>query len=220
MGKLSRAKWCLLGGLVVVLVLLAGSVFIPGRLANTVKWIANTDLASQIRALTEQPVEPDYELIEMVVEGTGISQINFQPVVILREKDGEFRLPIWIGLPEANAISVILEGIEVPRPLTSDLLCSVITRTGASLDYIVINDLQDDVFYARLMLEVNWTKVEVDARPSDAIAVALRVSAPIYVTKAVLGEAGIPPELETAEYITLLVGLDKPWLAGRYAALQ
>lgn len=97
---------------------------------------------------------------------------------------------------------MVLEGVEVPRPLTSDLLGSILNGTGTNLDYIVINDLQNDVFYASLMLNANWTRMEIDARPSDAIAIALRVRAPIYVTTAVLEKAGVPPELETAEYTT------------------
>ena len=204
MGKLSNAKWCLLGGLIVILVLIAGSVFIPGSIASAVKWVANNDLAYKIRALPEQPTNQEYEMIEMVVEGTGISKMDYQSVVILKEKGGELRLPIWIGLLEANAISVVLEGVEVPRPLTPDLLCSVIDGTGANLDYIVINDLQDNVFYASLILNASWTQMEIDARPSDAIAIALRVRAPIYVTRAVLEKAGVLPELETAEYTTRL----------------
>ena len=205
MGKLSSAKWCLLGGLIVVLVFIAGSVFIPGSITNAVKWVANSDLAYQIRAPSEQQPNQGYEMVEMVVDSVGISKINFQPVVMLKEKEGELRLPIWIGFAEADAISVVLEGVKMPRPLTHDLLCSILNRTGTSLDYIVINDLQNDVFYASLMLNANWTRMEIDARPSDAIAIALRVRAPIYVTKAVLEKAGVPPELEAAEYTTIIL---------------
>jgi len=202
MGKLSKAKWCLLGGLIVVLVFIAGSVFVPGSLTNAVKWVANTDFASKIRAPSEQPTNQGYEMVEVVVDSVGISKINYQPVVILKEKGGELRLPIWIGFAEADAISMVLEGVKVPRPLTHDLLGSIINGTGTNLDYIVINDLQNDVFYASFMLNANWTQMEIDARPSDAIAIALRVRAPIYVTTAVLEKAGVPPELETAEYTT------------------
>jgi bifunctional DNase/RNase len=200
MEKLSKAKWCLLGGLIVILVFIAGSVFIPGSIASAVKWVANSDLAYQIRAPSEQPTNQGYEMVEVVVDSVGISKINYQPVVILKEKEGELHLPIWIGFTEADAISMVLEGVEVPRPLTHDLLGSILNRTGANLDYIVINDLQNDVFYASLMLNANWTQMEIDARPSDAIAIALRMRAPIYVTKAVLEKAGVPSELEAAEY--------------------
>jgi len=220
MGELSKAKWCLLGGLIVVLVFIAGSVFVPGSLANAVKRVADSDLASRIRAPSERPTNQGYEMIEMVVNSVGISKINFQPVVILKEEAGELHLPIWIGFAEADAISVVLQGVEVPRPLTTDLLRSVIDGTGANLDYIVINDLQNDVFYASLILNANWTQMEIDARPSDAIAIALRVSAPIYVTRAVLEKAGVPPELETAEYTTVNVEKNKPGLASTCAMLQ
>jgi len=219
MGKLSNAKWCLLGGLIVVLVFIAGSVFVPGSLANAVKWVANNDLAYKIRAPSERQINQGYEMVEMVVDSVGISKINYQPVVILKEKGGELHLPIWIGFAEADAISVVLERVEVPRPLTPDLLCSILNRTGTNLDYIVINDLQNDVFYASLMLNANWAQMEIDARPSDAIAIALRVRAPIYVTKTVLEKAGVPPELETAEYTTMHIEKDKPGLASKCPTL-
>ena len=220
MEKLSKAKWCLLGGLIVILVLIAGSVFVPGSIASAVKWVANNDFASKIRAPLEQPTNQGDEMVEVVVDSVGISKINYQPVVILKEKEGELRLPIWIGFAEADAISVVLEGVEVPRPLTSDLLGSILNGTGTNLDYIVINDLQNDVFYASLMLNANWTQMEIDARPSDAIAIALRVRAPIYVTTAVLEKAGVPPELETAEYTTINVEKNKPGLASTCFMLQ
>ncbi len=201
MGRLSKVKWCLLGCLIVVLALAVGSVFVPNRLTNAVNWVANNDFASKLRALAEQEQAQEDRLIEMVVETIGISKIDYQPVVILKEKDGDLYLPIWIGLLEANAISVILEGDEVPRPLTPDLLCSILNRMGASVDYIVINDLQNHTFYANITLNANWMRMEIDARPSDAIAIALRVGAPIYVEKAVLDKAGIQPDHETYEYI-------------------
>ncbi len=97
---------------------------------------------------------------------------------------------------------------------------SILNGTGTNLDYIVINDLQNDVFYASLMLNANWTQMEIDARPSDAIAIALRVRAPIYVTTAVLEKAGVPPELETAEYTTINVEKNKPGLASTCFMLQ
>jgi len=197
MRKLSKVKWCLLGCLIVVLVLVASSVFVPNRLTDAVKWLADNDFAGKLRALTEQEEVREDRLVEMVVETIGVSKIDYQPVVILREKSGESYLPIWIGPLEANAISVVLEGIEVPRPLTPDLLCSTIDRMGASVDYIVINDLQNDIFYAIITLHANWVQMEIDARPSDAIAIALRVGAPIYVEKAVLDKAGVPLDHET-----------------------
>jgi len=127
----------------------------------------------------------------------------------LKEKVGERYLPIWIGLAEANAISVILEGVSVERPLTSDLLCSVIDTVGAGVNSIIINDLRNQTFYASLILNVNWMQVEVDSRPSDAIAIAVRVRAPIYVEEAVLEKAGIQFDHEIDKHIIML-GKDRP----------
>lgn len=200
MGRLNKAKWCLIGSLTVILVLVAGSVFTPDRLSDAVQWVANNDFTGKLTAPTKQEAIHQDGLIEMVVDRIGLSKIDYQPVVVLKEKGGELYLPIWIGVTEANAISVILEGVEVPRPLTPDLLRSIIDSTGASVKYIVINDLRDNTFYANIILHTNRRQTEIDARPSDAIAIALRVRAPIYVAEAVLKKAGAPFEHERDKY--------------------
>jgi len=220
MGRLSKAKWCLLGCLTVVLVLVAGSVFVPDSLTNAVKWVANNDFTCKLRALWEREAVQEDTLIEMVVERVAISEIDYQPVVILEEKDGKLRLPIWIGLLEANAILAVLEGIEVPRPLTPDLLCSILDRIGASVDYIVISDLKNHTFYANISVNANRGQMEIDARPSDAIAIALRVRAPIYVEKSVLDKAGIQPAHETDKHTVMHVEEDKTGLASKCCTVR
>jgi len=200
MERLSKVKWCLLGCLIVVFLLAASSVFIPDRLTDAIKWVANSDSACELRALTKQETIPEDVLIEMVVDSVGISQLILQPVVILKQREGEVYLPIFIGPAEANAIGVILERVDMPRPLTPDLLCSVIDKMDAGINHIVINDLKDETFYADIILLANWQQLKIDARPSDAIALALRVGAPIYVTEAVLDKAGIISEHEKDEY--------------------
>ena len=200
MGRLSKAKWCALGCLIVVLLFVAGSVFLPGALTGAVSWLASGSLTERSSETSAGEVVQKETLVEMVVENVGVSKIDYQPVVILKEQEGELYIPIGIGLLEANSISVVLEGIEVSRPLTTDLLCSIINRMGVSVDYIVINDLRNNIFYANIYLNANWTQMEIDARPSDAIGVALRVGAPIYVEKAVLDKAGVHPDHETGKY--------------------
>lgn len=200
MGRLSKAKWFLLGCLVVVLVLIAGSLFVPDSLTNVLEQVASNDFTGRLRGLPEQEAVREGTLIEMVVEFIGVSKVDSQPVVILREKDGELYLPIWIGLLEAGAISVVLEGVDVPWPLMADLLCSMLDRMGASVDYIVVNDLQNQTFYASIAVKADGTQMGIDSRPSDAVAIALRVGAPIYVEKAVLDEAGIQLEQGMDEY--------------------
>jgi bifunctional DNase/RNase len=200
MERLSKAKWCLFGCLIIIFLFAASSVFVPDRLTHAIKWVANSNSACELRALTKQEAIQEDMLIEMVVESVGISQIIYEPVVILKQKEGEIYLPIFIGLTEANAIGVTLERFDMPRPLTPDLLCSVIDRMGADINHIVINDLQDETFYADIILHVDWQQLKIDARPSDAIAVALRVGAPIYATETVLNKAGILSEYETDGY--------------------
>ncbi|MFC1990008.1 bifunctional nuclease family protein [Chloroflexota bacterium] len=210
MGRLSKVRWCLLGCLIVLLLLVAGSIFVPYSLTNAVKQISKNDFACKLRLLSGQEPAKDDTLVEMVVDSVGISKIDYQPVVILKEKSGELRLPIWIGPLEANAISVVLEGVEVPRPLTPDLLCSILNKMEASVDYIVINDLKNNTFYANIGVNVNWQHMEIDARPSDAIAIALRGQVPIYAEKSVLNKAGIQLQPETDKRTVMNVEKGKP----------
>lgn len=203
MGRLNRVKWCLLGCLVVGLVFVGVSVFQPGRLTNAVRQVANNDYACKARALTKREAIEEPTLVEMVIESVGMSEVYPQPIVVLKEKAGERYLIISIGFAEANAIAVIIEGISVPRPLTSDLLCSIMNRLGASVNSIIINDIQERTFYANIVLNANWTEMKIDSRPSDAIGIAVRAGVPIYVEEAVLDKAGIKPRQDTDDYIIM-----------------
>ncbi|MBI3979110.1 MAG: bifunctional nuclease family protein [Chloroflexi bacterium] len=138
-------------------------------------------------------------MVEMVVESIRMSLLNYQRVVILKEKHAERYLPIWIGPAEADAIAIELQNVQVARPLTHDLLRNVIGELGGSVLSIVVNDLANDTFYARIVLDVSGRHVEVDSRPSDAIALAVRVKAPIYAADTVLDKAGIYLEPEAAK---------------------
>ena len=127
--------------------------------------------------------------IEMTVKGLIIDPITTMPIVILRDKDGQRVLPIWVGGFEANAIMVQLENIPTPRPMTHDLLKNVIHDLKADIQKIVVSDLKENTFYALIYLNVNGEAVAVDARPSDAIALALRSRAPIFVEDKVIDHA-------------------------------
>jgi bifunctional DNase/RNase len=128
---------------------------------------------------------------ELSIESIRLSLMNYQRVVILREKNSDRYLPIWIGPAEADAIAVRLQDVSVARPLTHDLLRNMIEQLGARVAYIVVNDLENDTFYARIVLDVNGQTLEVDSRPSDAIALAVRVDAPIFAEESVLDRAGV-----------------------------
>jgi len=138
-------------------------------------------------------------MLEMVIESIRVSTLNYQRVVILKEKEAERYLPIWIGPAEADAIAVKLQDYKVPRPLTHDLLGSVINTLGASVDSIVVCDLRDDTFFAKIILAANGNRLEVDSRPSDAIALAVRTESPIFAEEAVLEKAGIIIDPETGK---------------------
>jgi bifunctional DNase/RNase len=130
-------------------------------------------------------------VLEMTIESIRVSLMNYQRVVILKQKDGDRYLPIWIGPAEADAIALRLQDVNVPRPLTHDLLRSVIDQLGAQIASIVVNDLSNDTYYARIMLTVGDRSLEIDARPSDAIALAVRAHVPIYADESVLDKAGV-----------------------------
>jgi len=115
-------------------------------------------------------------------------------VVILKEKKGKRYLPIWVGPAEADAIAVKLQNVELSRPLTHDLLRSVLSAWGASVDRVVVSGLEADTFHAKLVLSVNGSKLDIDSRPSDALALAVRVESPIYAAESVLEAAGITPK--------------------------
>lgn len=128
---------------------------------------------------------------EMVIDSIRVSLVNYQRVVILKEKDSDRYLPIWIGAPEADSIAVKLQDVTVPRPLTHDLLGAVISSLGAGLVHISVTNLENDTFYATLFIRQDGKTVEVDSRPSDAIALAVRAQVPIYVSDEVLDKAGV-----------------------------
>lgn len=130
-------------------------------------------------------------MIEMSIEGIRVSLMNYQRVVILKEKNADRYLPIWIGPAEADAITVRLQDVTVARPLTHDLLRDVMEKLGAEVECVVVNDLAEDTFFARIMLNFNGERIEVDSRPSDAIALAVRVQVPIYAEDSVLDKAGV-----------------------------
>src|SRR5438105_3736109 len=133
-------------------------------------------------------------MVEMTVESVRINLQTSQRVVILKAAQNERYLFIWIAHAEAYAIAIELQGTSSPRPLTHDLLKNVIEDLGAKIESIVISDLIDDIFYARIVLDVAGRHVEVDSRPSDAIALAVRVRTPIYVEESVLERAGVALE--------------------------
>ena len=140
---------------------------------------------------------------EMFIDSIRLSPMNYQRVVILKEKDADRYLPIWIGQFEADAIAVKLQEVKVPRPLTHDLLGNVIDAMGGVVKSVVVSDLQNDTFYAKIVLEYGKNgsagSKEVDSRPSDAIALAVRTNVPIFVDESVLSKAGVHLDEETGK---------------------
>jgi len=130
-------------------------------------------------------------LIEVQVVNVAIDVKSKMPVIILKERKGEKTLPIWIGLFEAQSIALALENVKPPRPLTHDLAKSLIEKLKGKVDRVVINDLRNNTFYARILIRQNGKSIQVDSRPSDAIALALRLKVPIYIDEAVLNKVAL-----------------------------
>ena len=128
-------------------------------------------------------------LIRMTVRGIALDPITNMPIIILKDTDEKKALPIWVGIFEANAIALELEKISTPRPMTHDLIKNILDGLGIHVRQVVVNDLKDNTFFAVIELNDNGNVVNIDARPSDAIALALRVNAPIYVAEKVVAQA-------------------------------
>jgi bifunctional DNase/RNase len=146
------------------------------------------------------------ELVAMSIKGLMLDPVSNSPIVVLKDDEEKFFLPIWVGIFEANAIALQLENITTPRPMTHDLLRTMIDELDARVTRIVISELRDSTFYAQIRLlihrEGNESTLEVDARPSDAIALALRTEAPIFVAQEVLEQAQtLSPEAAGEEQI-------------------
>ena len=128
-------------------------------------------------------------LVRMTVRGIALDPITNMPIIILKDVEEKRALPIWVGIFEANAIALELEKIATPRPMTHDLIKNILDGLGATVQQIVINDLKDNTFFAVIEVNYNGNMVSIDSRPSDAIALALRVNAPIFVTEKVVSKA-------------------------------
>ena len=125
----------------------------------------------------------------MTIKGLMVDPVTNMPIILLRDAEGQKVLPIWVGIYEANAIALQIENVSTPRPMTHDLLKNVINDLKASVRKIVVSDLKDNTFFALIYLDVSGETVAIDARPSDAIALALRTRAPIFVEDTVIDNA-------------------------------
>ena len=128
-------------------------------------------------------------LIKMTVRGIALDPITNMPIIILKDPEERRALPIWVGIFEANAIALELEKVSTPRPMTHDLLKNILEGLGITVQQVIVNGLKENTFYATIELNYNGSVVSIDSRPSDAIALALRVNAPIYVTENVVTQA-------------------------------
>lgn len=133
-------------------------------------------------------------MVEVEIDSIRVSLMSQQRIVILKELESERFLPIWIGPYEAEAITLSLQDVEVQRPLTHDLLRNVLTQLGAEVLRVNITELRDEVFYAHIVIQVNGTEMAIDSRPSDALALAVRVHVPVFVAEDVMDEASSVPE--------------------------
>ena len=141
----------------------------------------------------------DGAAIPLEIVGVRLELPSNQPIVLLKEQEGTRYLPIWIGASEATAIATAMEGVEPPRPLTHDLMRTVIDAVGALAVRVVITEMRDSIFFADLALDVSGEEVKISARPSDAIALAVRTGTPVLAAPEVLDEAGVHFEDEDEE---------------------
>lgn len=138
---------------------------------------------------------------EMEIDSIRVSLENYQRVVILKQKDGERYLLIWIGTHEAEAIAVRLQDVQVPRPLTHDLLHNAIKDMGGTIEKITVSGLENDTYFAQIGVRVGEKIIDIDSRPSDALAIAVRAKVPIYVADTVMEKAGVLLDKESGNAI-------------------
>ncbi|MFW6123744.1 MAG: bifunctional nuclease family protein [Acidobacteriota bacterium] len=157
--------------------------------------------------------------IKMKIKGLVIDPISKMPIVVLEDLKMERMLPIWIGVFEANAISLKIENIETPRPMTHDLIQNILKNLDAKLEKVVINDIRDNTFYAIIYCKHNNQSIKIDSRPSDAIAISLRTGTPIYVNDQVIEKAQsmkFDENLEDSEKLKKWLENLKPEDFGKY----
>jgi len=133
-------------------------------------------------------------MIEVIIDSIRVSLMSQHRIVVLKDTTNDRYLPIWIGPCEADAITIELQEMPPQRPLTHDLLKSAIRELGGKVVHILINDLRNDVYYARIVVDVSGKQIEIDSRPSDAIALAVRAKVPIFVADVVMDKAAIEPD--------------------------
>ena len=150
------------------------------------------------------------DMLEVVIDSIRVSLMSQQRIVILREKDTERYLPIWIGVYEAESITIALQEVEVARPLTHDLLANVINQLDARVLRVEVVALRDDTFYGNIVAEKDGNLLNIDSRPSDALAIAVRAHVPILVARSVMESAGIVPEEDLQDQPTEQAKPDKP----------
>jgi bifunctional DNase/RNase len=158
--------------------------------------------------------------VEMKVRGLALDPVSNMPIIILRDEEEKRSLPIWVGIFEANAIALELEKISTPRPMTHDLIKNILESVEAKVEKIVVNDLRDNTFFALIHLRLGEEEITVDSRPSDAIALALRVGAPIFVDEDVVRRAKsvevAPKESDDQEKLKEWLETLKPEDFGKY----
>ena len=136
---------------------------------------------------------------QMQIYGVSFDMVGKQPIVLLKTVDGNRFLPIWIGHPEAAAILMKLQGAQTPRPMTHDLLNDLLEQLDAKCERVSVTELRDNTFYASITISVNGAEIEIDSRPSDAIALAVRCQAPIFAAEEVIDESSIEFEHEVED---------------------
>lgn len=138
-------------------------------------------------------------MVEVTIDSIRVSLVSPQRLIILKDVGQERFLPIWIGPFEAEAITIKLQDVDVKRPLTHDLLKRFITELGATVSHVLVNELRNDTYYARIVVSVDGKQLEIDSRPSDAMALAVRADVPIFVAEEVMEKASITPEEDQSE---------------------
>lgn len=195
MSRWNTIRLYVVGGLIAVILFSATGLLLPARMNRAMNWLFSSN--SNTKTLAADYQNNQDPIIEVTLERVIVGTPETGPAVLLKEKSGKRYLPVSIGISEARSIAIVLQGAKPPRPLTHDLLRGVIDALGADVQFVIIEDLKDGVYYAKVILNNKGKTITMDSRPSDAMALSLRTGATIYAREKLLETTPSPGKIKS-----------------------
>lgn len=197
MSRWNTIRLYVVSGLIVVISFSVIGLLMPAKMDRAINWLFSSNSNSNTKTLMADYQSEQDKIVEMTLEKLVVGTSETGPAVLLKEKNGKRYLPVSIGISEARSIAIVLQGAKPPRPMTHDLLRGVIDALGAKVQFVIIEDLKGGIYYARVILNNKGKTIEMDSRPSDAIALSLRTGTPIYAREKLLETTPSPGNIKS-----------------------